>query len=61
MLENKPGIIDSAKLAGIKEKISKQKAIEIFETGFLETLGPGTYKSLELIHKYLFDEMNCIK
>ena len=57
MLENKLGITDSAELARTEEKISKQKAIEMFENGFLEKLEPGTYESLAAIHKYLFDEI----
>ena len=36
MLENKLGITDSAELARIEEKISKQKAVEMFESGYLE-------------------------
>ena len=56
MLENKLGITDSAKLARIEEKISKQKAVEMFENGYLESLEAGTYESLAMIHKYLFDE-----
>ena len=57
MIENKLGITDSTELAREEEKISKQKAIEMFESGFFETLEPGTYKSLAEIHKYLFDEL----
>lgn len=57
MLDNKLGITDSTKLARTEEKISKQKAIEMFENGFLEKLEPGTYESLAAIHKYLFDEI----
>ena len=57
MLDNKLGIIDSTELARTEEKISKQKAIEMFENGFLEKLEPGTYESLAAIHKYLFDEI----
>ena len=57
MLENKLGITDSTELARMEEKISKQKALEMFESGFFETLEPGTYKSLALIHQYLFDEI----
>lgn len=57
MLENKLGITDSAELAREEEKISKRKAMEMFESGFLEILEPGTYKSLAKIHKYLFDEI----
>ena len=38
MLENKLGITDSTELARMEEKISKQKAVEMFENGFFETL-----------------------
>ena len=57
MLENKLGITDSAELARIEEKISKQKAVEMFESGYLESLAAGTFESLAKIHKYLFDEI----
>ena len=45
MLENKLNITDSSELARIEEKISKQKAVEMFENGFLDKLEPGTYGS----------------
>lgn len=57
MLENKLGITNSAELAEQEEKISKRKALEIFETGYLESLEAGKYKSLAKIHKYLFEEI----
>ena len=57
MLENKLGITDSTELARMEERISKQKALEMFESGFFETLEPGTYKSLAMIHQCLFDEI----
>lgn len=57
MLENKLGITDSAELARIEEKISKQKAVEMFESGYLESLEAGTFESLAKIHKYLFDKI----
>ena len=57
MLDKKLGITDSTKLARTEEKISKKKAIEMFENGFLEKLKPGTYESLAAIHEYLFDEI----
>lgn len=57
MLENKLGITNSAELARIEEKISKQKAVEMFESGYLESLDAGTFESLAKIHKYLFDEI----
>ena len=57
MLESKLGITDSAELARIEEKISKQKAVEMFENGYLESLEAGTFESLAKIHKYLFDKI----
>lgn len=57
MLENKLGITDSAELARIEEKISKQKAVEMFESGYLVSLEAGTFESLAKIHKYLFDKI----
>lgn len=57
MLENKLGITDSSELAREEERISKKKAMEMFETGFLDRLFPGTFKSLSEIYKYLFGEI----
>ena len=57
MLENKLGITDSSELAREEERISKKKAMEMFEKGFLDRLFPGTFKSLSEIHKYLFGEI----
>ena len=56
-LENRLGITDSAELARTEEKISKQKALKLFETGILDTLTPGTSETLCAIHKYLFEEI----
>lgn len=55
--ENKLGITDSAELARIEEKISKRKAVEMFESGYLESLEAGTFEGLAKIHRYLFDEI----
>lgn len=41
----------------MEEKISKTKALELFETGLLDTFEVGTFKGLSLIHQYLFDEI----
>ena len=56
-LENILGITDSAELARVEEKISKKKAAEMFESGFLGNLEAGKFKSLSEIHKYLFSEI----
>jgi len=57
ILENKLNITDQAELAREEEKISKTRAKEMFEKGYLSTLEPGTFESLKKIHKYLFDEI----
>lgn len=57
VLENKLGITESCELAKSEEKISKQKAIELFQTGKIDELKAGTFESLLKIHKYLFDEI----
>ena len=56
-LENKLGITDMAELAREEERISKKKAIELFESGYMDTLQPGTFDALAKIHSFLFDEI----
>ena len=56
-LENKLGITDSSELARIEEKISKARALELFETGLLNTFPVGDFEGLAMIHKYLFDDI----
>lgn len=56
-LENKLGITDSAELARTEEKISKQKALQLFELNLLDTFEVGTFKGLAQIHKYLFEDI----
>lgn len=56
-LENKLGITSSLELAEAEERISKKKAVELFENGVLDSLEAGTFASLKAIHKYLFDEI----
>ena len=57
ILENKLGITDSAQLANEEERISKKKAAQMFETGYLDKLKAGSVESLVMIHKYLFEEI----
>ena len=54
MLENKLGIIDAVELARQEERLSKKRALEMFESGFLDSLEPGTFSCLSAIHKKLF-------
>lgn len=56
-LENKLGITDSAELAREEEKISKKKAVWLFESGTLDTLPVGTFSALQTIHKCLFEDI----
>lgn len=57
ILENKLNITDQAELARAEEKISKARAKKMFETGYLDALEPGTFETLKMIHKYLFEEI----
>ena len=56
-LENKLGLTSSAELAREEERISKKKALELFENGLLDNLEAGKFSALKEIHKYLFDEI----
>ena len=56
-LVNKLGIKSSAELAREEERISKKKAVELFENGMLEKLEAGKFQTLCEIHKYLFDDI----
>lgn len=57
MLENKLGIKDSLELAREEERITKKKALELFETGKLNSIEVGTFRGLAEIHKYLFEDI----
>ena len=57
VLGNKLGLISSADLAREEERISKKKAVELFESGMLDRLETGKFSALKAIHKYLFDEI----
>lgn len=56
-LENKLGLTDSAELAREEERISKKKAVNLFDFAILKLLSDGTYKTLAAIHKYLFEDI----
>ena len=57
MLENKLGLTNSADLAREEERISKKKAVELFEKGILESLPAGRFSTLQAIHQYLFEDI----
>lgn len=57
VLENKLELTDSAELAREEERISKKKAVDLFDFAILKLLSDGTYKTLAAIHKYLFEDI----
>ena len=57
ILQNKLGITNPAELAREEEKISKIKALQLFETGLLDTFEVGIFAGLQKIHKYLFEDI----
>ncbi len=56
-LENKLGITDSAELAREEERLSKKRAVELFERGLLDQMEPGRFASLQSIHAWLFQDI----
>ena len=56
-LENKLGLTNLAELAQAEEKISKKKAVELFENGLLDKMPAGTFAALQAIHQYLFADI----
>ena len=56
-LENRLGITDSAELAREEERLSKKRAVQLFESGALDALPVGTFASLREIHKALFQDV----
>ena len=56
-LDNKLGLTNSADLAREEERISKKKAVELFENGVLDSLPAGKFSTLQAIHKYLFEDI----
>ena len=57
MIENKLGLTTSAELARGEERISKKKAIDLFEKSILKRLPVGRFSTLQVIHKYLFEDI----
>lgn len=56
-LKNKLGLENPADLARAEEKISKQKAIQLWQSDELKNLQAGTFEKLARIHKRLFEEI----
>ena len=56
-LQNKLGLTDELELAREEERIGKQKALALYDTGLLDTFPVGTFAGLAMIHKYLFEDI----
>ncbi len=56
-LENKLGITDPLRLAREEERLSKTRALELFENGSLDELEPGSFAALAEIHRRLFGDI----
>ncbi|MBV2208047.1 MAG: Fic family protein [Thermomonas sp.] len=57
ILENKLGIDNQVELAKAEEKLSKQKAKQLFDSGDIHKAEVGTFHGLSFIHAYLFDDI----
>lgn len=57
MLENKLGITSSVELANEEERITKIKALELFDSNKIEEFEIGTFKGLSSIHNFLFSDI----
>ena len=57
MLENKLNITNQVELSIAEEKISKQKAKQLFDSGDINKAEVGTFAGLAFIHAYLFSDI----
>jgi len=57
ILKNRLGITDQIELSKMEEKISKQKAKQLFDSGDIEKVEAGTFAGLSFIHRYLFEDI----
>lgn len=57
MLENKLGITNETELLKEEEKITKLKALELFDTNKISEFEVGTFNGLSDIHRYLFSDI----
>lgn len=57
ILENKLNITHQVELAKAEEKISKQKAKQLFDSGDIAKVEVGRFKGLSFIHGYLFEDI----
>ena len=57
VLNNRPGLTDSADLAREEERVGKRRAAELHDSGDLDRLEPGTFAALAAIHRRLFGDI----
>jgi len=57
ILKNKLNIIDQIELSRVEEKVSKQKAKQLFDSGDIAKAEVGTFSGLAFIHRYLFEDI----
>ena len=57
VLENKLNITNQVELNKAEEKLSKEKALCLFDSGKIDTIKIGTFAGLKQIHKYLFKDI----
>lgn len=57
ILKNKLNIDNQVELSKVEEKISKQKAKQLFDSGDINKIEIGTFEGLSYIHKYLFEDI----
>jgi len=57
MLDNKLNITNEVELAKQEEKITKLKALELYDKGIINTFEVGTFKGLSQIHEFLFSDV----
>jgi cell filamentation protein len=57
ILENKLNITNQVELAKAEERLSKQRAKQLFDTGDIENVEVGTFAGLAFIHRYLFSDV----
>jgi len=57
LLENKLGIINQLELNRVEERVSKEKAKQLYDSGDIDRVEIGTFKGLSYIHNYLFEDI----
>ena len=57
VLKNKLNIANQVELNREEEKISKEKAIKLFDSGVIDTIKAGTVEGLQQIHQFLFEDI----